>query len=170
MSLRRVLLALVVMAVIGIVWIAVLVSFLLASVELLPLGVAAGVAAVLVIPGFLAGVATVSGTVRRRAFMRQRDVADVFRILPRWLRWSALVLFVAFWLSAATVSIGNHGDAEIVNGQYVLNNHGTTTVVDEATYARQRALPDRMALSVLGGFGAAGAALCLVAAARRRVA
>ena len=52
----------------------------------------------------------------------------------------------------------------------MLNNHGAITVVDEATYARQGRLQDRMALSVLGGFGVAGAALCLVAAARRRVA
>ena len=37
-SFRRVLLALVVMAAIGVIWVAVLVSFLLAGVELVPLG------------------------------------------------------------------------------------------------------------------------------------
>jgi hypothetical protein len=123
-SFRRALLALVVLAVTGVVWVAALVSFLLAGVALLPLGIAVGV--------------------------------------------TVAVLFAAFWLSGAAASIGARGDAEVVNGRYVLNNHGTITVVDETTYARQRALPDRMALSVLGGFGVAGAALCLVAAARRR--
>jgi hypothetical protein len=66
MSFRRVLLALVILAVTGVVWVAVLVSFLLAGVELLPLGIAVGVTVALVIPGFLAGVVTVAGTLPRR--------------------------------------------------------------------------------------------------------
>ena len=75
--------------------------------------------------GFCSGVMTTRGTTSRRSFLRQRDVTELFCVLPRWLRWSALVLFAAFWLSAVSGFIGARGDAEIVNGQYVLNIHGT---------------------------------------------
>jgi hypothetical protein len=91
----------------------------------------------------------------------------MLRVVPRWLRRVSGVLFFAFWLSTATAFIGIGGSAEIQNGQYVLNEHGTITVVDKAVYDQQLAQQDRIALSVLGAFGVAGAVLGLATAARR---
>jgi len=161
---RRALPMLAVMAAVGVIWGAVLVGFLFAGVEVLPLSVAAGVEAVLVLPSFLFGIVT-----GRRRFGARTDPRELLRVLPRWLRRASALLFVAFWLSGATAFIGVGGNAEIQNGQYVLDEHGTITVVDKATYERQLAQQDRIALGVLGGFGVAGAVLCLVTAARPRV-
>lgn len=165
---QRVLRMLAVMAVVGVIWGAVLVAFLLAGVVLLPLGVAAGVEVVLVLPGFLFGVVTSGTPTGRRRFGARTDPMELLRVLPRWLRRVSAVLFFAFWLIGATAFIGIGGNAEVQNGQYVLNEHGTTTVVDKATYERQLAQQNRIVLGVLGGFGVGSAVLCLVISARGR--
>jgi hypothetical protein len=166
---RRLVSMLAVMAAVGIIWGVVLIGFLLAGVELLPLGIAAGVEAVLVLPSFLFGVVTNSKATGPRRFGPRTDPLELFRVLPRWLRWASGVLFFACLLSGATAFIGVGGNAEIQNGQYVLADHGTITVVDKATYERQLAQQDRIAMSVLGAFGVGGAVLCLVSSARGRV-
>jgi hypothetical protein len=188
MSSRRLVLALAALAVCGVIWVAVLIGFLLANTELMPPGIAVTIAAALVVPGFLAAIVTnisaipTPTTVNRwlppttverwlpSATLRaRRGPRELFRPLPRPLRWSCAVLFYGFILSGATAFIGIGGNADIVNGQYVLDNHGTITVVNKATWNHQLAQQDRIALSAFGAFGVAGAALCLVSVFRSRV-
>lgn len=162
---RRVLLVLVVMAVVGIGWAAVLVVLLLAGVRLLPLGVAAPIAAVLALPSFAAAVLINSGAGRRRSPSRT-SLWELFGSLPRRFLLVAGVLFVAFWLSGAAAFIGIGGNAEIQNGQYMLDDHGTITVVDKAAYDSELDHEERIALSVLGAFSVAGTTLGLATSAR----
>ena len=150
MRIRQVLLAL---ALTGVAWTAVLVVGLLAGVMLLPAAVAVPVAAVLVLPGFVRSVVAD----RRRLGLRD---------LPRRVLAVAAGSFFLFWLAGMTAFIGLGGNASIQNGQYVLNNHGTLTVVDKATYDRQRAHEQRLALSGFGAFGVAAATLTAAAIAR----
>jgi hypothetical protein len=65
-------------------------------------------------------------------------------------------------------AMGHGGNAEIQDGRYVLNNHGSVTVVDKATYERELDHEERFALGVLGGFGVAGATVGAATVARAR--
>jgi hypothetical protein len=157
MGYRRVLAAL---SAAGAAWAAVLIVGSLAGARLLPDGVAELVAAALVTPGFVVAVFTGKRNGGLDGFLP--FVED----LPWWVRTFSLGLFLAFWIAMATSFIGIGGSAEIVNGQYVLNSHGTPTVVDKAAYDRELGKELRILLGVLGAFGAAGAALNAAAAAR----
>jgi hypothetical protein len=163
----RLLLVLAAMATSGAAWAAVLIVGLLAGVRLLPTATAATVAAVLVMPGFLASIGATTRTLGRRREPRV-GLMQLFDHLPLAARVALYGLFFAFWLAAMTSFIGIGGNAMIQDGQYVLTNHGTVTVVDKATYERQLALEQRLALGALGGFGVAAAALCSAIAVRTR--
>ena len=150
MRIQRVLL---VMALVGAAWAAVLVVALLAGVRLLPLAVAGPVAGVLVLPAFLLAVIS----------QRKRSGQLRFRLgvdnVPRWLTVAAAGAFFLFWLAGITAFVGLGGNASIRDGQYVLDNHGTVTVVDKATYDRQLDHEERLVLAGFGAFGVGAAYL-----------
>ena len=164
---RRVVPVLAAMGAAGAAWAAVLITGLLAGARLLPLGVAAAVAVVLVVPGFAVAVITARSRSRGRG-PRQAEFWQVLRQAPRWALIAAGVLFAAFWLAAMTSFTGLHGDASIQDGRYVLDNHGTLTVISKAAYDRELDHEERLALGALGGFGTVGALLCTGIAARAR--
>jgi hypothetical protein len=163
---RRVLPILAGLSVAGASWAAVLIIGLLTGVRLAPMGVAALVAAALVIPGFAVSVVMNASTSGGRG-TRQAEFLQLLGHLPRWALVGAGGLFVAFCLAGMT-AIGVRGNAEIQGGRYVLNNHGSVTVVDKATYERALDREERFALGMLGGFGVAGATLGAATVARAR--
>ncbi len=150
MRIRRLLL---VMALTGVAWSAVLIAGLLAGVRLLPMAVAAPVAGVLALPSFF-----VAAVVDRRRL----GLND----LPRRVLVAAAAAFFLFWLAGMTAFSGLGGNAGIQDGQYVLNNHGTVTVVDKAAYDRQLAHEERLVLAAFGAFGVGGAYFMAAAGAR----
>jgi hypothetical protein len=115
----RLLLVLAAMASVGAAWAAVLIVGLLAGVRLLPMTTAATIAAVLVIPGFLASIGATTRTLRRRREPRL-GLMQLFDHLPLAARVALSGLFFAFWLAAMTSFIGMGGNATIQDGQYVL--------------------------------------------------
>jgi hypothetical protein len=159
---RRRELNLAIMAAVGTLWSGALVVGLLAGVRPVPLVPAEIIAGVLVLPGFVTGVRTLSRQARNRPALTPlspsrswRDSA-AFRhlnVLPSWAATSARTLFVLFWLAGITGIAGSSGAPEVREGQYVLNNHGTYTVVDQNTYERALDREELVFLSVWGGLG-----------------
>jgi hypothetical protein len=150
----------------GSAWAAVLIVGLLAGVRLIPALWAVLVAAGLVVPAF---IATLISTVIDAALSGVQDgFGQTLSYLPRWARTLSSGLFFAFWLAGITSFFGIPGQAEIVNGQYEINNHGDVTIVDKATYDRQVSREERVFLGVLGGFGVGVAALNAGAIRRAR--
>lgn len=132
------------MALAGAAWSAVLIVALLAGVRLLPTAVAAPVAAVLALPSLIVSV-----------------VADRRRLglggPPRPVLFAAAGAFFLFWLAGITAFNGLGGNASVRDGQYVLDNHGSVTVVDKAAYDRRLAREQRLVLAGFGAFGVGGA-------------
>jgi len=150
----------------GAAWAAVLIVGLLADVRLLPLSVAALVAAALVIPGFAASVVT-----NAKSRNRSDGLGEFWQLLshvPNWALAFSAGLFFAFWLAGLTSFAGIAGIAGIQNGQYIDDNHGTVTVIDRVTYDREVAHEERLALGVLGAFGVGGATVGAATVARAR--
>lgn len=147
-KLRRVLLA---MALGGAAWSAILIIGLLAGLRLLPTGLATPVAAVLVLPAFVVSV------VVDRAKLRGLRLQPLIDNLPQWVPFVAGGSFVLFWVAGMTALSGLGGTPGTRGSQYILNNHGSLTVVDKATYEREIAREQRLALGVFGAFGVAGA-------------
>jgi hypothetical protein len=146
---RRILLLLDVLCLAGVIWSAVLIGGLLGGTRLFPTGVAVGVAAALVLPGFLAGIVSNRTTFRGR---RPRDgrTPTIWRPpvdLPHWTLIVAGVLFLAFWVAGMSAFAGIDPDA----------------VAPRETDSEQR-----IALGVLGAFGVGGTTLAAASAARAR--
>lgn len=165
---RRALPVLAVMGMAGSAWAAVLIGGLLAGVRFVPLAVAVLVTVALVIPGFVIVVVMIGirSSTRR---MRPADFWDLFGRIPRWPLIVAGCLFFAFWFAGITSFAGISGSAGVQEGQYVIDNHGTVTVVSKATYDREVAHEERLVVGVLGGFGGGGAVLCAATAAYVRL-
>lgn len=144
-------------------WAAALILGLLAGRRMLPLTIAAPVAAALVIPGFALGI--LANTLLARIRVLQIRLRPLFRQLPSWAWIAGGALFVAFMLgSAPATNAMKRGTPEIQNGRYVLLNHGAGTVIDKMTYERLVTDEERGAISALGGCGVMAAVLCAVAA------
>jgi hypothetical protein len=138
----------------GVLWCAVLVAGLLGGVRLVPGAVAVSVAAVLVLPGFTAGVVTNQRIVRGRqpqsGWVRTVWAPPVD--LPRWARTLAGVVFLAFWLAGMCAVTGISPDPWFDGG-----------VADQE--ARNE---ERFALGMLGGVGTGGTALAAASLLRGR--
>ena len=124
----------------GTLWSAVLVGGLLMGHRPFPNGIAAGVAAALILPGLLAGLVSNRTTFRGR---RPRDghQGTVWRPpvdLPHWALAVAGVCMLAFWVAAAAAFAG---------------------IDQNAAAATQTGYEQRIALGVLGAFGVAGTTL-----------
>ncbi len=148
---RRMLLLLDVMCLAGVGWAGVLIGGLLAGVRLMPTTVAVGVALVLVLPGFTAGVITNRRIVRGRN-PQSGWVRSVWAPpeLPRWGLVLTGVVFFVFWFAGISAIAGMSQDRHSV-----------------ATAAAQDS-QQRFALGVLGGVGTGGTALAAASLLRGR--
>jgi hypothetical protein len=138
-------------------WSATLIAGLTAGVRLVPTPMAVGVAAVLTIPGVIAGV------IGNRWFYRTTRPRRPWSLtswvpphVPHWASMLAGALFFAFWLAVVVAFAGLDGDTELRDGQYVLNDNGRTTVVTEADYDRQIDHEQQISLGILGALAVGG--------------
>ena len=138
----------------GVGWAGVLVGALLAGHRPAPTAAAVVVAAVLVLPGFTAGVITNRRTVRGRQ-PQSGWVRSVWAPpeLPRWGLVLTAVIFFAFWVAGLSAIAGMSRTSP-----------AREVVVD----GRQADHQQRFALGVLGGVGTGGTALAAASLARAR--
>ncbi|GAA0498827.1 hypothetical protein Ade02nite_83820 [Paractinoplanes deccanensis] len=141
----------------GLLWSAVLVGALVAGMRLLPSTVAVGVAAVLTVPGVIAGV------IGNRWYYRTTRPRRAWSLtawvpphVPHWASMLAGVMFFAFWLAVVLAFAGLDGDTELRNGQYVFNDNGRLTVVTESSSERQHDLEQQISLGILGALAVGG--------------
>jgi hypothetical protein len=142
----------------GMLWSAVLIAGLFAGWRPVGSGVAVGVAALLILPGAIAGV------IANRLFYRtvgpRRPWSLVSWVPPHVPHWAAMlagVLFFGFWLAVVVAFAGLNGNAELRDGRYVLNDHGRITTVSQADYERQLNHELQVSLGILGAIGVGGA-------------
>lgn len=139
------------MASAGMVWSAVLIAGLLAGERLVPTWLAVGAAAVLTVPGVIAGVIG-----NRWAYSTTRPrrpwglVSWVPPHVPQWAAMSAGVVFFGFWIAVVVAFAGLDGHAEMRDGRYVSVDGGRTTVISAADYDRQVNLQQQISLGLLG--------------------
>ncbi|SNS40133.1 hypothetical protein [Actinoplanes regularis] len=121
--------------------------------------VVVGVAALLTVPGFAAGILS-----NRRGYRTQQPrrlwalSSWVPPHVPMWAALTTGVVFFGFWLAIVLAFFALEGNPGInADGAYVLDR---TTVVDEATYERQLDHTQQISLGVLGAFATGGAFLC----------
>ena len=133
----------------GVLWSAALIGALIGGQRLFSTGVAVGVAAALVLPGFLAGIVSNRTTFRGRK-PRDGHTATIWRPpidLPHWALVVAGVVFLAFWVTAMTAFAG---------------------IDQTGAGPGETAHEQRIALGVLGAFGVGGTTLAAASAARAR--
>jgi hypothetical protein len=145
------------MASAGMLWSAVLIGGLFAGVRLVPSGPAVGVAAVLSVPGVIAGV------IGNRWYYRTTRPRSPWSLtswvpphMPHWAAMAAGVVFFGFWLAVVIAFAGLDGRTEVRDGQYVLTDGGRTTVVTQADHERQADLEQQISLGVLGALAVGG--------------
>jgi hypothetical protein len=138
---RRMLLLLDVLCLAGVLWAGMLIGLLLAGRQTFSTTVAVGVAALLVLPGFLAGVVANRTTFRGRP-PRDAGQPTIWRPpvdLPHAALAMAGVAFLAFWVLGMT-------------GFAVLDRDSPDPAAEQ-----------RIALGVLGGLGVAGTTIAAAA-------
>jgi hypothetical protein len=141
-------------------WSAVLTAGLFMGWRPVGSGVAVGVAALLTVPGAIAGV--IANRLYYRTVGPRRPWSLVSWVPPHVPHWAAMlagVLFFGFWLAVVVAFAGLDGNAELRDGHYVLNDHGRRTTVSQADYERQLDHEQQISLGVLGAIGVGGAFL-----------
>lgn len=135
----------------GMVWSAVLIGGLLTGARLLPSPAAVGVAAVLTVPGVIAGV------IGNRWYYRTTRPRRAWSLtswvpphVPHWASMLAGALFFGFWLAVVVAFAGLNGNAE------TLSENGRITVLDQADYDRQMDHEQQISLGVLGALAVGG--------------
>lgn len=143
-----------VMCVAGVGWAGVLIGGLLGGDRLVPAAVAVGVALLLVLPGFTAGVVTNRRIVRGRQ-PQSGWVRSVWAPpeLPRWGLVLTGLVFFAFWFAGLSAVAGMSERVPAGDG---------------AAARRQVDHQQRFALGMLGGVGTGGTALAAASLARAR--
>jgi hypothetical protein len=142
----------------GLLWSAVLIAGLLAGWRPVGSGVAVGVAALLTVPGAIAGVIgnrlcyRTTGSARRPWSL----VSWVPPHVPHWAAMLAGVMFFGFWLAVVVAFAGLDGNAELRDGHYVVNDHGRVTTVSRADYEHQLDHEQQISLGILGAIGVGG--------------
>ena len=141
----------------GLVWTGGLIAALMAGVRLVPSPVAVGIAAVLTVPGLIAGV------IGNRWYYRTTRPRTAWSLtswvpphVPHWASMLAGALFFAFWLAVVVAFAAMDGTAEMRDGQYVLNDHGRITVINQADYDRRVDHEQQISLGVLGALAVGG--------------
>ncbi|WP_433294756.1 hypothetical protein ACQP2F_33960 [Actinoplanes sp. CA-030573] len=141
----------------GMVWAAVLIAGLLAGVRLVPSAVAVGVAALLTVPGVIAGVIGNRWYYRTtRPRLRWSLTSWVPPHVPHWASMLAGVIFFGFWLAVVVAFAGLDGNAEMRDGRYVSDHNGRVTVITEADYERQLDHEQQISLGILGALAVGG--------------
>ncbi|GID33362.1 hypothetical protein [Paractinoplanes brasiliensis] len=141
----------------GLLWSAVLIAALLAGVRLVPTAVAVAVAAVLTVPGVIAGVLGNRWLYRTtRPRVRWNLTSWVPPHVPHWAGMLAGVFFFGFWLTVVMAFAGLDGDIQMRGGQYVRSDDGRTTVVSQADFDRHRSLEQQISLGILGAAAVGG--------------
>jgi hypothetical protein len=142
----------------GMLWSAILIAGLLVGWRPVGTGVAVGVAALLTLPGAIAGV--IANRLNYRTTDARRPWSLVSWVPPHVPHWAAMfagVLFFGFWLAVVVAFAGLDGNAELRNGHYVINDHGRVTTVSQADYERQLDHEQQISLGILGAIAVGGA-------------
>jgi hypothetical protein len=141
----------------GMVWSAVLIAGLLAGVRLMPSPLAVGAAAVLAVPGAIAGVLGNRWYYRTtRPRPRWSLTSWVPPHVPHWASMLAGVIFFGFWLAVVLAFAALDGNAEVRDGQYVIENNGRVTVINQDDYDRQLDHEQQISLGILGALAVGG--------------
>lgn len=146
---RRALLLLDVLCLLGVLWSGTLIGLLLSGDRPFGTGLAVGVAALLILPGFLAGIVSNRTTFRGRR-PAGGDTGTVWRPpvdLPHWAIAVAGVLFLAFWVAGLSAFAGMEPDA---------------------ADAEQIGYVQRLSLGVIGALGVGGTTLAAASVVRAR--
>ncbi|GIF13351.1 hypothetical protein Ate01nite_33830 [Actinoplanes teichomyceticus] len=145
----------------GVLWSAVLVVTLALGHRPVPQAVGVGVAALLTVPGFAAGILANRRAYRTRRPLRLWSLASwVPPHVPTWAAIVAGAAFFGFWLAIVLAFIALKGNPQVRDGQYVLVDHDRVTAVTAAEYDRQLDHEQQISLSVLGAFAVGGTFLC----------
>ncbi|WIM94619.1 hypothetical protein ACTOB_006660 [Actinoplanes oblitus] len=145
----------------GVLWSGVLVVTLALGHRPVHAVIAVGIAALLTVPGFAAGILA-----NRRAYRTQQPrrlwslASWVPPHVPGWAAFTAGLVFFGFWLAIVLAFVQLDGNPQIRDGQYVLADHDKIVTVSERTYNRQLDHEQQISLSVLGAFAVGGAFLC----------
>jgi hypothetical protein len=141
----------------GTLWAAVLIAGLLAGVRLVPTPAAVGVAALLTVPGVIAGVLGNRWYYRTtRPRLRWSLTSWVPPHVPHWASMLAGVIFFGFWLAVVVAFATLDGSAEMREGQYVVENSGRVTVINQDDYDRQLDHEQQISLGILGALAVGG--------------
>ncbi|MEU4240565.1 hypothetical protein [Actinoplanes sp. NPDC026619] len=141
----------------GMLWSAVLIAGLLAGARLVPTPAAVGIAALLTVPGVIAGVIGNRWYYRTtRPRLRWSLTSWVPPHVPHWASMLAGVIFFGFWLSVVLAFAALDGNAEMRDGQYVIENNGRVTVINQDDYDRQLDHEQQISLGILGALAVGG--------------
>lgn len=141
----------------GMLWSAALIAGLLSGVRLVPSPLAVGVAALLAVPGAIAGVLGNRWYYRTtRPRPRWSLTSWVPPHVPHWASMLAGVLFFGFWLAVVVAFAAMDGNAEMRDGQYVLRDNGRVTVITQDDYDRQLDHEQQISLGILGALAVGG--------------
>ncbi|MBG0566300.1 hypothetical protein [Actinoplanes aureus] len=145
----------------AVLWSATLVVALAAGTRLVHSALAIGVAALLTVPGFAAGVLANRRGYRTRAPRRLWSLASwVPPHVPVWAGVVAAGAFFGFWLAIVLAFTALDGSPAVRDGRYVLQDNDRVIEVDRVTYERQLDHEQQISLAVLGAFAVGGSFLC----------
>ena len=145
----------------GVLWSAGLIVAYAAGADPLAPALSVGVAALLTVPGFAAGIMANRRGYRTRGPRRPWRLASwVPPHVPHWAAVLAGAVFFGFWLSIVLGFAALDGNPERRGAGYVLEDRDRVVPVDEATYQRQLGHQQQISLGVLGAFAVGGAFLC----------
>jgi hypothetical protein len=145
----------------AVLWSAALIVALAVGARPVHSAVAVGVAALLTVPGFAAGILANRRGYRTRAPRRLWRLASwVPPHVPPWAALAAAAVFFGFWLAIVLAFAALDGSPQLRDGRYVLQDHDRVTEVNRVTYERQLDHEQQISLGVLGAFAVGGSFLC----------
>ena len=145
----------------GVLWSAVLIVVMAFGTRPVGTPIAVGLAAILTVPGFAAGILA-----NRRGYQTQQP-RRLWRLaswvpphVPMWGSLLAALVFAGFWLALVLAFTALDGTPQRDGGRYLLVDNNRKTVVDRATFDRQIDHETQISLAVLGAFAVGGTFLC----------
>lgn len=145
----------------GVLWCAVLITALALGARPVFTPLVVGLAALLTVPGFAAGILANRRGYRTQQPRRLWSLASwVPPHVPGWAAVAAAVVLAGFWLALMLAFTALDGSPLERGGTYLLMDHGRETVVARSVYERQVGHETQISLSVLGTFAIGGTFLC----------
>jgi hypothetical protein len=145
----------------GVLWTAALIVAYAFAARPVVAPVAVGLAAILTVPGFAAGILANRRGYQTRQPRRLWSLASwVPPHVPVWAAALAALTFSGFWLALVLAFTVLDGTPQRRGAEYVLIDHDRETVVDRAAYDRQLDHETQISLAVLGAFAVGGTFLC----------